>query len=370
MRLVASGLCLQFILGMFILRTYPGQVLFSHARDLVTGILRCADAGTLFLFSQEVLDTCPALKMLPPIIFVSSVMAVLFHWGIMQWVVAGMARLMVWVMDTSGAESLCAGANTFVGMTEAPLVVRPYLDSMTRSELMAMMTSGMATVAGGTLVLYTAFGADAGHLLTASLMSAPASLVVAKIILPETEDSPTKGRVTIDIPRKDANTLDAACRGASEGLKLALNVAAMLIAFVAIVYLINWALSPIFVYGEPLTLERVFGWMFCPIAWLIGVPWKDAQAVGTLLGEKTVLNEVLAFIELEKIKDTLSPRSVTIATYALCGFANFGSVAIMIGGVGSLVPQRRADLAKYGLYSLVGGTLAALMTAAVAGMLI
>jgi CNT family concentrative nucleoside transporter len=303
------------------------------------------------------------------------VTAVLFHLGVLQWVVRLMARVMVWLMDVSGSESLAASANVFVGMTEAPLVIRPYLATMTRSELMAMMTSGLATIAGSVMAAYAGMlsraGAQAGHLLAASLISAPASLVIAKIMVPETETSPTKGKVTVRVPKKDTNVLDAACRGAGEGLKLALNVAAMLIAFIAIIAMINWGLGclPDF-RGEPFTLERILGWCCAPLAWIMGVPWEDAAAVGMLLGEKTILNEFLAYEDLVQLKDSLAPRSFIIATYALCGFANFGSVAIMIGGIGALEPKRRTDFARYGFRAMIGGTLAAFMTATIAGVLI
>jgi concentrative nucleoside transporter, CNT family len=274
-------------------------------------------------------------------------------------------------MDTSGTESLAAAAEVFVGMTESPLIIRPYLETMTRSELMAMMTAGMGTVAGGVLAAYVGMGVDAGHLLTASLMSAPASLVIAKIMVPETESSLTMGTVRIDVPRIDVNVIDAACRGASEGLKLALNVAAMLIAFVAIVYCLNWMLSGLpAVDGGPLSLERVFGWVCAPLAWLMGVEWKDAHLVGMLFGKKLVLNEFLAYRDLVALKDQLSPRSWVIATYALCGFANFGSVAVQIGGVSSLAPSRRKDFANLGLRAMIGGALTTFVTATIAGLML
>jgi len=276
-------------------------------------------------------------------------------------------------MDASGTESLCTSANVFIGMTTAPLTIRPYLATMTRSELMAMMTGGMATVAGGTMAAYAAMGADAGHLMVASLMSAPAALVIAKIMVPEREESPTKGVVRIDVPREDANLLDAACRGAGEGLKLALNIVAMLIAFIAIVHMVNWGLRELPpVGGAPLSMERVLGWLGSPLAWLMGVPWSDAPTVGRLLGEKTIFNEFVAYQNLcrPEVREAISPRSFTIATYALCGFANFGSIAVMIGGIGGLEPSRRSDFAAFGFRSLIGGALAAFTTAAVAGMLI
>jgi CNT family concentrative nucleoside transporter len=389
-RLIAAGVLLQVMLGMLLLWTAPGRAAFGAARDFITRLNDCSNEGAKFLFGKALVEQmspfqdCIAFSVLPNIIFFSSLMAVLFHLGVMQWVVRVMARVMVWVMDTSGTESLCAAGNVFLGMTTAPLMVRPYLETMTRSELMAMMTVGMATIAGGVMAAYAAMGADAGHLLAASLMSAPAGLVIAKIMVPETEKSLTKAAVSIDIPRQDANLFDAACRGASEGMELAVGVAAMLVAFVALVYLVNWGLAgSCDVYnwvapraglyrldGEPLTLQRILGWTMAPMAWILGVEWKDAQAVGQLLGTKTVLNEFLAYADLVKLKGTISDRSFTIATYALCGFANFGSVAIMIGGIGVLVPTRRKDLALYGFRSLIGGTLAAFMTAAIAGMLI
>ncbi len=370
-RLIASGLLMQFLLGWLLLSTIPGRAVFDAARMAITQVLAFSDEGARFVFGPDFQEHLVAFSVLPTIIFVSSLTAILFHLGLLQLVVKFMARVMVWVMDTSGAESLSASANVFIGMTESPLVIRPYLATMTRSELMAMMTGGMATIAGGVMAAYVGLGADAGHLLAASLMSAPASLVVAKIMVPEDELSPTKGVVRVEVPRSDANMIDAACRGASEGLTLALNVGAMLIAFIGLVALVNWSLALLpAVAGEPLSLERVLGWTLRPLAWLMGVDWADAADVGMLLGKKTILNEFLAYVDLTAMQQQLSPRSFTIATYALCGFANFGSVAIMIGGIGSLVPSRRADIARYGLRALVAGTLAAFMTACIAGLLI
>jgi len=379
-RLILSGVALQLIIAVVLLKSVPGQHAFVYARSFITRIILCSDEGAKFVFSpffwnKEYFPKGPpfAITVLPTVVFFSSLTAVLFYLGVLQWLVKIMAKVMVWVMDTSGSESLCASANVFIGMTTAPLTIRPYLESMTRSEIMAMMTTGMATVAGGTMAAYAAMGADAGHLMVASLISAPAALVVAKIMVPEIEDSPTKGVVKVEVPKQDANFLDAACRGAAEGLKLALNIAAMLIAFIALVHLVNWALSPLPpLDGEPLTLQRILGWLGAPLAWLMGVEWKDAHAVGVLLGEKTVFNEFVAYQHLTDpdFQSAISPRSFTIATYALCGFANFGSIAVMIGGIGGLVPSRRKDFAKYGFRSLIGGALAAFMTAAVAGMLI
>lgn len=369
-RLILSGLGLQFLLAVTLLWTTPGRHVFQAARVFITRLISFSDAGAQFVFGDGFREHFLAFSVLPTLIFVSSVSAVLFYLGVMQWIVRGMAWVMVRVMDTSGTESLAASAEVFVGMTESPLVIRPYLETMTRSELMAMMTAGMGTVAGGVMAAYVGMGVDAGHLMAASLMAAPASLVIAKIMVPETESSLTKGVVRIDVPREDVNVLDAACRGAADGLKLALNVAAMLIAFIAMVYALNWFLSLIPVGSAPLTLERILGWLLSPLAWVMGVEWKDAQLVGMLLGKKTVLNEFLAYSDLVQLKEQLSPRSFTIATYALCGFANFGSIAIQIGGVSTLAPSRRSDFARFGVRAMIGGALATFMTATIAGILI
>ncbi len=369
-RLVISGIVLQLLMGVLFFETGPGLALFEGARFLFGGLIRCSDEGARFVFGK-IEDHHFAFSVLPPIIFYSALTAILFYWGVLQKVIQGMAWLMARVMRASGSESLCSAANIFVGMTVAPLVIRPYLGSMTRSEIMAMMTGGMATAAGGTMAAYVGMGIDAGHIMVASLMSAPAALVIAKIMVPETERSVTMDTIRIKVERVDENVLDAACRGAAEGLKLVLNIAAMLLAFIALIHLVNWALSPEWFYvdGTPLTLERITGWIFAPLAWLIGVPAHEATTVGRLLGEKTIFNEFIAYAHLVEMQEQLSPRSVVITTYALCGFANFGSIAIMIGGVGGLVPSRRADLARFGIRSLIGGTLAALMTASIAGIL-
>jgi len=370
-RLIASGLGLQFVLAVVLLKTEVGERFFLAAKEFVTRLISFSDAGAAFVFGEGFREHYIAFSVLPTLIFVASVTAALFHLGLLQWVVRGMAWIMVRVMDTSGTESLAASAEVFVGMTESPLVIRPYLESMTRSELMAMMTAGMGTIAGGVMAAYVQMGVDAGHLMAASLMAAPASLVIAKIMVPETEKSLTKGTVRVEVPRQDVNVLDAACRGAADGLKLALNVGAMLIAFVAIVYMINWMLGALGVQiGVTLSLERILGWLFSPLAWVMGVPWKEAEAVGMLLGKKMVLNEFLAYQDLMQLKTQLSPRSMTIATYALCGFANLGSVAIQIGGISTLVPSRREVFARFGLRAMLGGALATFMTATIAGMLL
>ena len=370
-RLIGSGLALQMGLGLLLLHTRPGQAFFSFARAAVDRVIGFSNEGARFVFGDLVQTVPIGFSVLPMVVFVSSITGVLFHLGILQWIVRQMARAMILLMRTSGSESLAASANVYLGISTAPLLVVPYLKTMTRSEIMALMTTGMATVAGSVLAAYVTLGADAGHLMAASLMSAPAALVISKIMTPETETSPTLGVVTVEVPRQDVNLLDAACRGASDGLKLALNIAAMLIVAIAFVGLLNWSLSFLpYIGGAPLTLERSLGWLCAPLAWLMGVAWEDAQLVGMLLGKKTILNEFLAYQDLGALKAQLSPRSFTIATYALCSFANFGSIAIMIGGIGSLVPERRKDIARYGIRSLIGGALAANMTATIAGMLI
>lgn len=370
-KLVLTGVGLQFVFGVLVLWTAPGRLFFEGANAGITRVIEFSNAGSEMLFGAEFREHYFAFAVLPTIIFVSSIMAILFHLGVMQRIVQVLAKVMMRVMNVSGAESLAASANIFVGQTEAPLVIKPYVESMTRSEIMALMTGGMATVAGGVMAAFVAFGADAGHLLAASIMSAPASLVLAKIMVPERGDPVTRGVVRVDIPRTDVNILDAACRGASEGLALALNVAAMLLVFVGLAALLNWGLTflPNF-DGTPLTFERILGWIFYPIAVLTGVPLADAPAVATLLGKKMFLNEFVAFLDLRSLRESMSERAFTLSTYALCGFANFSSIAIQIGGIGNLIPKKRRELAELGVRAMIGGTLAALMTASVAGVLI
>ncbi len=385
-RLIGTGVLVQLVFALIILKTWVGKAVFNAAKECVNGILACGDAGSAFVFGEGYKEHYFAFSVLGIIVFFAALTAVLFHWGVIQMIIKALAWSMVRLMDVSGAESLAAAANIFVGHTEAPLAIRPYLKTMTRSELTAMLTGGMATVSGSVMAAYVGLGIDAGHLLAASIMSAPASLVIAKIMVPETESSPTKGHVDVQVPRKGLNTIDAACHGASDGLKLALNVGAMVLAFVSLVALINLGLE----WGQygvvamfqgkeaaieiqttcPLTFERMIGWLFCPLAWLMGISSKDVILIGQILGEKTVLNEFVAYIDLVKLKDQLDPRSFTIATYAACGFANFGSIAIQIGGIGSLVPSRREDIAQLSFRSMIGGTLAAFMTACIVGLLI
>ena len=372
-RLILSGLALQILLGLLLLKTTVGQQLFAAANSFVAKVIEFSNTGAEFVFGKALVAETLAFSILPTIIFVATLASLLFHCGILQWIVRGMAWVMIRLMNASGLESLAAAANVFIGHTEAPMLVRPYLADATRSELMTILTAGMATIAGGVMAAYVRMGASAGHLLTASLLSAPAAIVLAKIIVPETEESPTRGVVKIEPPRESVNVMDAICRGASDGMLLALNVGVMLLAAVSLIALFNWILSPIpNLGGEAVTLQRLAGWIFAPLAYLIGVPQEDIFPMASLLGEKTVLNEFIAYVDLTAMHDKkeISERGFILAQYALCGFANFGSMAIAIGGIGAIVPERRADLARLAPRALVGGTLAALMTACVAGMLL
>jgi CNT family concentrative nucleoside transporter len=311
-----------------------------------------------------------AIKVLPIIIFVASVMAILYHLGIMQRVVALLARGLSRAMNISGAEALSTVGDIFLGMTEAPLLIRPYVARMTESELFAVMTAGMATIAGSVLLAYVAMGIDAGFLVAASFMSAPAAVMIAKIMIPETETPVTLGQVRMDVPRLDVNVIDAAARGAGEGLQLALNVGAMLLAFVALVFMVDSAVGAVGgLFGHPeVRLADLLGVPLAPLAWLMGVPWKDAPLVGSMLATKTVLNEFLAYQQLAAHAATLGPRTVRITTFALCGFANFGSLAIVLGGIGGMVPERRGDLARLGLKAMLAGSLATFLTGTIAGL--
>lgn len=384
-RVVFSGLGLQLLFGFLILRTTLGERVFDFCQRGVTKLIGFADEGSKMVFGP-LADTGLLSEKLGPgngfifvitvtatIILVAAISSLLYHYGILQLIVRGTAWLMQRVMRTSGSESLAAAANIFMGQTEAPLVIRPYLPKMTRSEILALMTGGMATIAGGVLTAYVSFGVSAGHLLTASVMSAPAALLIAKVMLPETEKSETAAGASATVPRETTNGLDALCRGASEGMMLAINIMAMLIAFVAVVALANYLLS-LGLRQAGVTnstpLQTLFGWVNAPVAWLMGVPWKDCPAIGSVLGERIVINEFVGYLSLSKVSATLDPRSYTLATYALCGFANFSSIAIQIGGIGSLAPTRRADLAKLGLRAMIGGLLASYLTATIAGILI
>ncbi len=383
-RLVATGLALQLAFAATILLLPPGRILFDTVRAGVASLLAFTLEGSSFLFGDLVTRTDTfgfifAFQVLPVIVFFSSIMGVLYHLGIMQKVVGRMAWFMSKTMGVSGAESLSVAANVFIGQTEAPLVVRPYIATMTRSELMVLMTGGMATIAGSVLAGYVSFGVDAGHLLAASIMSAPAALVMAKVLIPETGHSLTQGRVEIADERTTVNMIDAAAEGASQGLTLALNVGAMLLAFRAIIAMLDAGIGQLARGADklgwasfPESLDAVFGVVLFPLAWAIGVPGDDAFAFAGLLGEKIAVNEFVAYASLMEAVEAgvLSERSVILGTYALCGFANFSSIAIQIGGIGALAPERRADLAQLGLRALLGGALASWMTAAVAGIML
>ncbi|MYB19918.1 MAG: NupC/NupG family nucleoside CNT transporter [Holophagales bacterium] len=373
-RTVVTGIAIQFVLALLILRTAPGEVFFEWATRAVTAFLAFADDGSRFVFGQG-FDLVPfAFRVLPTIIFFSSVVAVLYHLGVIQRVVKLFAVVMTTVMGTSGPESLSASANIFVGQTEAPLLIRHYVGSMTRSELMAVMTGGFATVAGGVMAAYVGMGIPAGHLIAASVMSAPAALVMAKLMIPETETDKVSAKADFKVKTPWANMIDAAAQGAGDGLKLALNVGAMLLAFIALVALVNGLLGPVGGWiGLPgLNLEMILGFLFRPLAWVMGVPWAEADAVGTLLGLKTAANEFVAYSRFEDIsaENQLSEKSQVIATYALCGFSNFSSIAIQIGGIGGIAPERKSELASLGLRAMIAGTLACLQTATIAGLLL
>ncbi len=382
-RIVIWGLGLQTLLALLILRTRAGRAVFDGFQEAVVRFTSFAGEGNALVFgplaNQPLLTDklgpgnafILALTITGIIIFISAFSSLLYHYGILQWIVRGMAWLMRRVLRTSGSETLAAAANVFMGQTEAPLLIKPYLPRMTRSELMALMTGGMATIAGTVLGAYVAFGIEAGHLLTASVLSAPAGLLVAKILVPETEISETAGGAHPRIERDTINGLDALCHGASDGMKLSLNVVAMLIAFTAVIAAVNWMLSSGLALANIQSnapLQTVLGWINAPFAFLMGVPWKDCQAIGTVLGERIVLSEFIGYIRLAELGDTIDPRSKRIATYALCGFANLPSIAIQIGGIGALAPSRRPDLARLGLKSMIGGLLTCYITACFAGI--
>lgn len=397
-RVVIWGVVLQFSFALFILRTHIGLKVFDWAREAINTLLGFTTYGAAFVFGHLALNpNNPAhtplmaqygkpiglvffFGVLTTIIFFASLMSILYHLGIMQALVKAVAWVMVRTMGTSGAESLSAAANIFVGQTEAPLVVRPYASQMTRSELMAVMTGGFATIAGGVMAAYVAFGIDAGHLLTASVISAPAALVMAKLMEPETEEPLTKGTVRVTFERTTVNLIDAAAVGAADGLRLAFNVAAMLVAFLALLAMINsflgWLDRNFIAHLIPiqgrqqLSLEVLLGYLFAPLAFLLGTPTQDILTMGSLMGVKVAANEFVAYVKLAGLKDTVDPRTFVIATYALCGFANFGSIAIQIGGISTIAPERRADLARLGLKAMWAGALASWLTACVAGVLI
>ncbi len=377
-RLVAMGLLLQFVFAWLTLKTEPGRLTFDALGMLFLQVLDFVDAGASFVFGKEFRTFYFAFSVLPTIIFFSSLMSVLYYLGVMQRIVRVMAWVMRRTMHTSGAESLSAAANIFVGQTEAPLVVRPYVARMTNSELMAIMVGGFASIAGGVMAAYVGMGIDAGHLMTASIISAPAGLLIAKVLQPEVDQPATLGHVVTELPQTSGSLIEAAADGATEGLKLALNVAAMLIAFLGLIALLDWCLASMgrFYFDQTWSFSVLLGYLFSPLAWVIGVPRQDCVAVGELLGIRMVANEFIAYERLaEWIKHPpqgveLAERSRVLLTYALCGFANFGSIGIQIGGIGAMAPERRGDIAKLGLRAMLGGTLACFMTACVAGVLL
>lgn len=405
-RLVLTGLALQLAMAVFVLKTDIGQQIFRTVGDGITELLHFSDRGAGFVFGPLAPDEPHesavlekvfgpgsayifAFRVVPTIIFVASLVSISYYLGIMQKVVEIIAKFVSKVMGASGSEALSNAASVFVGQVEAQLLIKPYVPSMTMSELLASMAGSMACVAGGVLAVYIGFGIKASYLLTASIMAAPAALVISKIVWPETEESKTKGKVQVHVEKTNANLIDAAAHGASDGLRIGLNVVAMLIAFIAIIYLIDGGLSLVgsTLYGwglrtdaigidlSHLKMQDLFGLCFAPIAWLLGVPWSDAHLVGTLMGKKMVINEFLAYTELSAILKggvpgvSLSPRAETIATFALCGFANFSSIAIQVGGIGEIAPSRRQDLARLGVKALICGTMASYLSATIAGLL-
>jgi CNT family concentrative nucleoside transporter len=386
---IAAGIGLQVVFAIIVIMVPGGREFFSAISRVFVKTIDFAMSGAQFIFGDLAVSTnfgfIFAFQVLPTIIFFASLMAVLYHIGLMQKIVQGMAWVMLKVLRISGSESLSVAANVFIGQTEAPLVVRPYIAKMTESELFTMMVGGMATIAGAVLAAYIAMlgGADeaqrlfyARHLLAASVMAAPATIVIAKLLRPETEESLTKGTVHLEVEQTATNVIEAAANGAADGVKLALNVGGMLLAFIALISMINFPLAWLgqvtgieALIDQPLSLSVILGYLLSPLAWIIGIPWSEAVLVGGLIGEKIVINEFVAYLHLGQIKDTLSQHSILISTYALCGFANFSSIAIQLGGIGGLAPNRRPDIARLGLRAVLGGTLATMMTATIAGVL-
>jgi CNT family concentrative nucleoside transporter len=384
LRVVAWGLGMQFLIALIVVKTPYGIQAFEWLGSKITRLLSFSVEGSRFVFGPlgdqavwaKVMNGALgadggqyavifAFQILPTIIFIAALFAILYYIGVMQLIVRAFAVVMNKVMGASGAESLNVAASIFMGQTEAPLTIRPFLPRMTQSELMTVMTSGMAHISGGIMAAYIAFGIEAKHLLTAVIMTAPGTLMMAKMFVPETETPETRGSVKLQIEKTDVNIIDAAGRGTAEGLHLALNVGAMLISFVAMIFLVNAILGKV-----GLSMQMIFGWVFSPVAWSLGVPWKDAAVVGNLLGTRMVLNEFVAFAQLGTLKASLDPKSFTIATFALCGFANFASIGMQIGGIGALAPTRRSDLARLGLRAMLAGTLANFVTAIIVGFLL
>jgi CNT family concentrative nucleoside transporter len=377
LRILAWGLGLQFLFAILVLRTDFGRV-FQAIGAGVNAMLVYTEEGSKFLFGPLGEKAGPygvifAFQVLPIVIFIASFFSILYYLGIMQFIVRWMALGMLKTMGASGAESLNVAASIFMGQTEAPLTIKPFIAGMTQSELFTIMASGMAHVSGAVMAAYVKIaGVEIQHLLTAVIMTAPATIMLAKIIMPEVDKPVTAGKVEIKVEKTAVNIIDAAAQGAGDGLHLALNIGAMLIAFLALIAMVNGILGWVHTLPAmgwlPESLQKIFGWLFAPVAWLMGVTWKDSTAIGNLLGTRLVLNEFVAFLELAPLKAQLDPRSFTIATYALCGFANFSSIAIQIGGIGALAPSRKPDLARLGLKAVAVGSMANYMSACIAGM--
>jgi CNT family concentrative nucleoside transporter len=385
LKTVAWGLGLQIAFAVFVLKAEIGRRIFQTAGNAVNRLLSYSFEGSKFVFGElgkqgSSMGFFFAFQVLPTIIFIAAFFAVLYHFGVMQFIIKQVARVMTRVMGASGAESLNVAASIFMGQTEAPLTIRPFLPDLTQSELMTVMTSGMAHVSGGIMAAYIAFGIDPKHLLSAVIMTAPGTLLMAKMLVPETEQPKTAGRVVMSEEEieteKSENLLGAISRGTTDGLHLSLNIAAMLISFLALIALtdgllggIHNELARVGIGWFPASMERIFGIVFAPIAWLIGIPWHDCPIIGNLLGTRMVLNELVAFSMLGPQRAAMDPRSFTIATFALCGFANLSSIGIQIGGIGALAPNRKGDLARLGVRAMLAGTMANLMSASIAGIL-
>lgn len=369
LRVVGSGLLLQIGLAIFILKTTPGQWLFSTLGNAIKKLLDFSEAGASFVFGK-LADMSFAghvfyIHIMATIIFVAVLVSIAYHFGIMQIIVKYVAKAMKWIMNVSGAEALSNASSAFVGQVEAQIMIKPYLSTMTRSELLASMAGSMACIAGGVMAVYISFGVPAPYLLAASIMAAPGALVISKIVYPETEESITKGEVKLDVKATSQNVMDAIAHGASDGMKISLNVFAMLIAVISLIALINFGLDKAF----GIELKDVLGTIFYPMAWVMGVPSQDCMSVASLMGEKMAINEFVAYQDLIANYQTLDPKSKAIVTFALCGFANFSSIAIQLGGIGELVPSRRSDIASLGFKAMICGTLASYLSATIAGIL-
>lgn len=370
LRLVGSGLALQLGLALFILKTTPGAWIFGKAGAAIKKLLDFSEAGAGFVFGK--MADVPTMghiffvHIMATIIFVAVLVSIAYHYGIMQQFVKLVAKIMKMVMNVSGAEALSNAASAFVGQVEAQIMIKPYLRGMTNSELLASMTGSMACIAGGVMAVYISFGVDPSYLLAASMMAAPGALVIAKIVFPETEESETKGEVKLDVKATSSNVMDAVAHGASDGMKISLNVFAMLIAVISIIALVNYGLGMI---NPELSLKSILGVLFYPMAWVMGVPQIDCTAVASLMGQKMAINEFVAYQDLTGNYGHLAPKSKMIASFALCGFANFSSIAIQLGGIGELVPERRADIARLGFKAMICGTLASYLSATIAGIL-